>query len=100
MTNRRSRLEIYVDIMDEIMSGTIKPTRIMYRANLSWKPLQQMLKALIDQELVEEYAAEEGDERTDKVYRITDKGRDVLEYFGKAKALVEQKRPIEIMNWR
>jgi predicted transcriptional regulator len=35
MTNRRSKLEIYVDIMEEIRSGTILPTRIMYAANLS-----------------------------------------------------------------
>jgi predicted transcriptional regulator len=46
MANRRSKLEIYVDILQEIMNGTVIPTRIMYAANLSWKPLQETLKSL------------------------------------------------------
>ena len=89
-----------MDILEEISNGTIKPTKIMYAVNTSWTPLQQMFKALIDRELIEECVSENGDERTDKVYSITDKGRSVLEYFGKAKNLVEPKRPVEIMNWR
>ena len=100
MTNRRSKLEIYVHIMEEIRSGNIKPTKIMYAGNLSWKPLQQMLKSLIVQELIEEYESEEGDNRTSKVYRLTDKGQSVLHYFGKAKELVEDKKLVEIRNWR
>jgi predicted transcriptional regulator len=35
MTNRRSKLEIYMGILEEINSGVIIPTRIMYGANLS-----------------------------------------------------------------
>jgi predicted transcriptional regulator len=100
MTNRRSKLEIYVDIMEEIRNGTILPTRIMYAANLSWKPLQQILKSLVTQELIEECTAEEGDKRTKKAYHLTEKGLNVLHYFRKAKELVEKESPAEIRNWR
>ena len=100
MTNRRSKLEIYVDIMEEIRSGNILPTKIMYAANLSWKPLQQMLKSLVNQELIEELGADERDQRSNKVYHITEKGQNVLQYFGKVKWVLEKKKPIEIMNWR
>ncbi len=100
MTNRRSKLEIYVDIMEEIRGGTILPTRIMYAANLSWKPLQQILKSLVTQELIEEVSAEEGDKRTKKAYHLTEKGMNVLHYFRKAKELVERESPAEIRTWR
>ena len=98
MTSRRSKLEIYVDIMEEIRNGTVLPTKIMYAANLSWKPLQQILKSLVSQELIEEGMAEDGDKRTKKAYRITEKGQNVLHYFRKAEALVERESPMEIRN--
>lgn len=100
MTNRRSKLEIYIDILEEIRNGVIIPTRIMYGANLSWKPLQQILKSLVTQELIVEYMAEEGDKRTKKTYKLTEKGLNVLRYFSKAKELVEKETMPQIGNWR
>ena len=97
---RRSKLEIYVEIMEEMRNGTILPTRIMYATNLSWKPLQQMLKSLVNQELIEEFDADENDQRSNKIYRITEKGQNVLLYFGKVKVVLEEKKPVEIMKWR
>ena len=100
MTNRRSKLEIYIDILEEINGGVVIPTRIMYGANLSWKPLQQILKSLTNQELIIEYTTEDGDRRTKKAYKLTEKGTNVLRYFNKAKELVENERVPEIRNWR
>jgi predicted transcriptional regulator len=100
MTNRRSKLEIYIDILEEVRNGVIIPTRIMYGANLSWKPLQQILKSLVTQELIVEYMAEEGDKRTKKAYKLTEKGLNVLRYFSKAKELVEKETMPQIGNWR
>ena len=100
MTNRRSKLEIYIDILEEITNGVTIPTRIMYGANLSWKPLQQILKSLVTQELIVEYLAEDGDKRTKKAYKLTEKGMNVLRYFNKAKELVEKETVTEIRNWR
>ena len=100
MTNRRSKLEIYIDILEEVRNGVIIPTRIMYGANLSWKPLQQILKSLVTQELIVEYMTEEGDKRTKKAYKLTEKGLNVLRYFNKAKELVEKETMPEIWSWR
>jgi predicted transcriptional regulator len=98
MTNRRSKLEIYIDILEKINKGVIKPTRIMYEANLSWKPLQQILKSLISQELIIESTTEDSDKRTKKAYKLTEKGINVIRYFNKAKELVKNEHFLEIQN--
>jgi len=100
MTSRRSKLEIYIDILEEIKDGVIIPTRIMYGANLSWKPLQQILKSLVAQELIVEDLAEDGDKRTKKAYQLTEKGVNVLRYFNKAKELVENETIPEVRSWK
>ena len=46
MKRRRSKLEVYLDVLWTIKNGTRKPTRIMYESNLSWKPLQRTLDSL------------------------------------------------------
>lgn len=89
MTRRRSKLEIYLDVLWVIKSGTNKPTRIMYGANLSWKPLQKILGSMVSQGLITEIeSGGRGDKRTTKVYRMTQKGENVLQYFSKAKELL------------
>jgi predicted transcriptional regulator len=79
MTSKRSKLEIYIDVLKTIRKGTYKPTRIMYRTNLSWKPLMKVLGSLADQDLISVR-----DEGNHKFYEITEKGRNVLQYFSKA----------------
>jgi predicted transcriptional regulator len=90
VTGRRSKLEIYLDVLWAIKSGTAKPTRIMYEANLSWKPLQRILKSMVSQNLVEEIdASESRDKRTNTLYEITQKGENVVSYFNHARGLIE-----------
>jgi predicted transcriptional regulator len=84
VTPKRSRLEIYVDVLKAIGKGTHKPTRIMYRTNLSWKPMMKVFESLLDQDLVAR--DEEGGHVT---YRTTEKGRNVLRYFNQAVDLLE-----------
>ena len=93
-------MEMYMNIMQEIIGGTVIPTKLMYATNMSWKPFQLMLRSLIDRDLVVECESEMGDDRSRVIYGVTEKGRHVVEYFGKAQALVEKKKPVEIMNWR
>jgi len=45
--SRRSRFEMYVDILTEIKRGTGLPTHIMYGSNLSWNPLKNTLEKLV-----------------------------------------------------
>jgi len=78
--SKRDRLRIYLDVLKVIRKGESKPTRIMYSANLSWKPLKQILNSLINQKIVEA-----GIIHGHNCYRLTKKGFDVLEYFDNSK---------------
>ncbi|MGD2142420.1 MAG: winged helix-turn-helix domain-containing protein [Candidatus Bathyarchaeota archaeon] len=88
---RRSKLEIYLEVLKIIKSGTSKPTRIMYAANISWQPLMRVLESLKAQGLINEIdATTEGrnkDKRTSRIYEITMKGEQVIRYFREAKDL-------------
>jgi predicted transcriptional regulator len=76
MTRKRSRLEIYLDVLRVIKRGVRKPTRIMYSCNLSWKPLQEILTSMINQELVSNERI-----RNANRYDVTEKGVRILKYF-------------------
>ncbi len=88
---RRSKLEIYLEVIQIIKDGTSKPTRIMYSANISWQPLMRVLKSMISQDLIREIdVSSEGrkrDKRTSRLYEITMKGEQVIRYFKEAKEL-------------
>ena len=83
---RRAKLEIYLDVLWAIKRGTRKPTRIMYEANLSWKPLQTILQSMISQGLIVEIDARaEKDKRTSTVYEVTQKGENIITYFNRGR---------------
>lgn len=83
---RRSKLEIYLDVLWAIKRGTRKPTRIMYDANLSWKPLQKILVSMMSQDLIVEIdASAEKDKRTSTVYEVTQKGENIITYFNRGR---------------
>jgi predicted transcriptional regulator len=81
---RRGKVEIYVEVLEIIMKGETKPTRIMYNANLSWKVFQTILLNLITQGLITENQETTGKDRDVKRYDITESGMNVLKYFRKA----------------
>jgi predicted transcriptional regulator len=92
---RRSKLEIYLDVLWSIKNGTTKPTRIMYESNLSWRPLQSILGSMVSQGLVTQVdAADSRDRRTNTVYEMTQKGERVVEYFNRGRDLIELERVI------
>jgi len=86
VSSKRSRIEIYLDILQAIKKGVDKPTRIMYLTNLSWKPLTQFIDTMIEQKLIT--SEEVGCHIT---YKITEKGTNVLNYFHEAMQLIEIK---------
>ncbi|MBA7479232.1 hypothetical protein GH157_04190 [archaeon] len=85
METRRSKLEIYLEVLKIVKGGTDKPTRIMYQANISWQPLMKILSSMVSQELIEEIDMTSGgrrrDKRTSRIYVITMKGEQVIRYF-------------------
>ena len=88
---RRSKLEIYLEVLQIIKGGTSKPTHIMYNANISWQPLIRVLESMMNQDLVTEIdvsdTGRKRDKRTTKLYEITMKGEQVVRYFKGAKEL-------------
>ena len=93
MYRRRSRLEIILTILSNIRNGMNKPTRIMYSANMSWKPVQKILSTLMEQGLIE-MKMNPNSRQSRKRYMIKQKGITLLNYFDKANEIV----PLEVLN--
>jgi len=75
---------MYLDVLKVVGKGTQKPTRIMYKTNLSWKPLMKILESLQDQGLISR-----DDNGNHTTYRLTEKGKGILVYFNKALESIE-----------
>ncbi|KON29399.1 hypothetical protein AC480_03275 [miscellaneous Crenarchaeota group archaeon SMTZ1-55] len=76
---RRSRLEIYFDVLKVIHKGTRKPTRIMYETNLSWTALCSVFETLLSSDFIREEKR-----KSSKRYHITEKGKNALDYHVKS----------------
>ena len=77
---RRSTFEVQIGILNILAQyGPLKPTHIMYNANMNCTTLKQLLDRLIQHGLVVEQKL--GKKR--KLYSITEKGQRVLEYTRK-----------------
>lgn len=72
---RRSRLEIYFDVLKAIDNGTDKPTRIMYETNLSWTSVCGVFDALLNSEFIRVEK-----KKSSTRYYITEKGKNALAY--------------------
>lgn len=70
---RRSRFDHYCDVLQVIEWGIEKPTRIMYKANLTYKMLQNIVTTLVHNRFIREEIS-----GTKKRYYITRKGKNVL----------------------
>ncbi len=77
--NRRSEIEVIASILD-IARSSIKKTKIMYQANLSYTQLQKYLAFLTNIE----FLAVDG-----RAYRTTKRGEEFLFYWTKMLALLE-----------
>jgi predicted transcriptional regulator len=87
MSNRRSKLEITLDVLKAVRDGGDKPTRIMYVANMSWNPTQELLERLVMEGHLD-VTEERTEKRSKKRYVITEKGLNVISYLRGAEALI------------
>lgn len=83
MAKRRSKLELYLEVLRAIGRGINKPTNIMYKCNLSWANSREILGSLLRQNLI---SVVEKNGR--KIYKLTERGREVLEHFSRAQMLL------------
>jgi len=77
--SRRSRLDIYFDVLELIGNGTDIPARIIYETNLSWEVGSNVFDTLIRSGFIWEKK-----EKESVRYNLTTKGRNVLSYYWKA----------------
>jgi predicted transcriptional regulator len=76
---KRSRLETYVSILAVLShKGPLKPTHIMYKANVNHVVLMECLAFLVRHGLVEEKAVG----KKLPLYTVTQYGVTVVRYFG------------------
>lgn len=85
---RRSKLEITLAVLKAVDGGETKPTKIMYASNMSWNLTQKVFTDLVEQGLLE-LEEVHGRGRSTKRYYITEKGKNVLDYFEGAKTLLQ-----------
>jgi predicted transcriptional regulator len=87
VSERRSKFEIMLKVLEAVREGVDKPTRIMYAVNMSWNPTQEVLAKLVKDGLIR-VTEELGGRRSKKRYEITEKGANVIRYFQGVKALI------------
>ena len=94
---RRSKLELYIDVLTSIKRRVSKPTNIMQDANLSWKSLQRILDDMCEQGfvLVVEDSSRKKDRRSSKLYELSGKGLDLLSFFRNKVGLDE----VALISW-
>jgi len=78
MVRKRNRLEIISDMLHSIQNkgGQIKPTHLMYKANMSHAQLKSYLEELIEKDLINEVSKNQN-----KYLIITDKGHQFIQKF-------------------
>jgi len=82
--SRRSRLDICFELLEVIWSKEeIKPTQLMYKANLSWKMLSQIISYLSERELVK-YS----DVGSRHLISLTEKGKNCLRMLHDARSVL------------
>ena len=82
MRGKRESLEVIHDILTAVQAknGTIKPTHIMYKANLSHQMLNEYLTDLLERGFLEEQEVKTKKSKG-KTYSLTDKGFDYLKEY-------------------
>lgn len=73
MESKKSKLEIYIDILRVAAKGTCKPTIMLYTINVSRTLLSRMLKNLEEWGLLEQKKT-----KGPPIFMITNKGKRVL----------------------
>ncbi|MFP4119227.1 MAG: winged helix-turn-helix domain-containing protein [Candidatus Woesearchaeota archaeon] len=87
MSKKRGRLQIIYDILSSIRDkgGSIKPTHLLYKSNLSHQMMRGYLKELQEKGFIKEHYQK----NKSKTYILTDKGYEYLAEYQKVLKFVE-----------
>ncbi|MBS7610531.1 hypothetical protein KEJ19_08295 [Candidatus Bathyarchaeota archaeon] len=86
MEGRRSKLELYVDVLRAVVNGTRTPVRIVYAANLSYDRVMRCLEFLEERGLVKKV-----EENGKKRFFATEAGISVVRYFNEVERAIYKK---------
>lgn len=86
MGERRERLDIIKDILEAIRDkgGSIKPTHLLYKSNLSHDSMKRYVMELMEKQMVDER-----DEKGGRKYVITNKGLKFLTDYQQIKEFTD-----------
>ena len=86
MNEKRDKIQIIQDILTAIQKkgGKIKPTHLLYKANLSHQRMKKYLSELLEKGMIQEI-----DERGNKFYTITEKGNKFIAEYARIKEFTE-----------
>ena len=86
MAERREKLEIIKDILEAIRAkgGTIKPTHLLYKSNLSHDSMKRYVSELMNKGMVSEE-----EQKRSKKYIITDQGLKFLTKYQQIKEFTD-----------
>ena len=89
MAKRRTRIDIISDIITAIQQkgGRIKPTHLLYKANLSYQLLSEYLEELEEKKLVTEETV--GKKAQKKEIVLTEKGYAFIDQYRQMKEFQE-----------
>lgn len=92
---RRSRIELYVDVLRAINNGRRSPSRVVYAANPSYDRVIRCINFLVEQGLAQRIE----EEKPKKRYTVTERGAEVIRYFNEVEtALFYKKKAFSNVN--
>jgi len=83
---KRGKMEVIFDMLQVVhdKGGSIKPTHLLYKANLSHDAMKRYVTELMEKEFLEERT-----QKGKKVYALTDQGYKFLEEYRKFSQFAE-----------
>ena len=90
----RSKLEIYIDVLNTISEGNNKHSQIMQKTNLSYFTTKNCLKSLAAKGFVLASQSLQKNTKHKKMtinyFELTEKGKSVLTYFRNVNDIIEE----------
>jgi len=86
MKSRRDRIDVIYDILTSIEkeNGNIKPTRLMYKSNLSHKLMKAHIQELLEKKVIEEVTVKEK-----RFIILTENGKELINQLRKMKRFLD-----------
>lgn len=88
VNEKRDKIEIVYDILSAVekKGGKIKPTHLLYKANLSHQRMKKYIAELLEKGLLEE---QKDESQQNRLYVLTEKGLQFIGEYARIKKFTE-----------